>query len=904
MIGQTLAHYEVVALLGRGGMGEVYRARDMKLQRDVALKFLPPDFANDRDRLQRFEREARLLAALSHPNIATLHGFEEYGESHFLVMELIEGEDLSDRLKRGSISTVEALGIAQKLAAGVEAAHEKGIIHRDLKPANIKLTAQGGVRILDFGLARTNEATAMDKTAAMPQTGEGAVLGTAPYMSPEQLKGQPVDARTDIWAFGCVLYEMLAGVSPYAAESSPETVANILASHPDFDRLPRDLAPSVRHILRRCLEKDAYSRWHSIADVRIELESDHEPLNSSAEARRPHIGWIAVAVVAAFAIGALATMAGVRQPAATDTHEPVRLMIPVRDEAAVVPLPESSSVVISRDAKYTAYVTAPRGASGGVNSFMAGNSAIHLRPMGGFTSTPIDGSLGATAPIFSPDGEWLAFMVFHDGMIRKIPRSGGKPRDICSVTGSTIRGMHWPDDGYIYFSDAFGLFAVGEDGGEPRELLRPDGSGEYKTFRFPHLIPGTRSLLFIRATPHVLTYDDAELALLDLDTGNVRILGQGGMDPRYVTSGHIIYGRAGAVFALPFDRDTLSVTGPVKRVLDGVVTSDGYGSMQLGCADDGTLVYVAGGPEQFASEILILDRDGTTHSLGQPAQPYGEVDLAPDAGRAVVSILGANASIWVYDFALGVMTRIVSGFDNSTPIWSRDGQTIVFQSNRSGSNAVWSTASDGSGEPALVGSALDVNSPESFLADDKTLIVSGRSKSTGLDLWILAPDGSFTPLLQTPARELRAQASADGRYVVYTSNESGQLEVYVTEYPTTGRKWKISAAGGDMPRWSQDDRAIYFWDGQKLMMARVDTSSGFHPTRAEVVVELDIEVQDYDVFPDQERFILLARRPTNHGEVASVSRGQATGRIYAAQSPDLRVVLNWFTELQRLAPSR
>lgn len=901
MIGKTLAHYEVISLLGKGGMGEVYRARDTKLQREVALKFLPPDFALDADRLQRFEREARLLAALSHPNVATIHGFEQAEDLHFLVMELIEGEDLSERLNRERIRTADALDIARKIAAGMEAAHARGIIHRDLKPANIKLTPDGGVRILDFGLARTNEPKPMDETVALSQTVEGTILGTAPYMSPEQLKGQLVDARTDIWAFGCVLYEMLTGNSPYAAESSPETLARILAHEPEFERLPKDLPPSAFRALRRCLEKDARNRWHSIADVRIELDDIEEPVTpdtkpSSSRSR------ITLLALAAFALGAVVTGALVGQNPSSDIGEPARLMIPVRDQAAVVPLPESTSVTISPDGKQVVYVASTIAGARSAGEFGFENTQLYTRQIDSFDTAPLEGTEGGSSPFFSPDGQWIGFLNFHDGTVRKVPRTGGAAATICHSEYLTFRGVSWAEDGNIYFSNALGIYRVSESGGEPQVVIEPDVTAGEKTYRFPHTLPGTRSMLVMRASPDILSYDDAEILLLDLDSGELSSLITGGMDPQYVESGHILYGRDGKAMAIPFDLQQLQVTGRPIEVIDRVVTSSGYGSLQLDCSTNGTLVYIAGGPEQFESELLILRRDGTVEETSQETRPYGNVSLSPDADRLAVSVLGANASVWVFDFQRDTMTRLVSGWDNFSPVWTRDGREIAYGSNLAGVTGAMITSADGSGSPRQLIEFPSDTYPMSFLPTDTHLAVATLTTATGMDIMLVGRDGTVEPLVQTPARELRAQFSSDGRYLLYTSDESGRLEIYVAEFPITGRKWKLSTDGGDMPKWSRDGRTVYYWSGQKLMMVPIEIGETLRPARAATLLELEIEVQDYDVFPDEDRFIVLARRRIANQVSAGVSRPSAQGRMFAAQSPDLHVVLNWFTELQRLAP--
>jgi len=671
MIGKNLAHYEIFAKIGQGGMGEVYRAHDNKLGREVALKLLPPDFAADPDRLHRFEREAQFLASLSHPHIATIHGFEQDDGHHFLVLELVEGEDLAERLRRGRIPVRDALPIARQIAEGMETAHEKGIIHRDLKPANIKQAPDGNIKILDFGLACADEASALTEnvehspTITIDYTRDGTLLGTAPYMSPEQLKGKPADARTDIWAFGCVLYEMLTGISPFLAESSPEIMVRTLEYEPDYEKLPKDLPPSVARLVRRCLAKDPRHRLHSMADVRIVLQEAVEAAPETVTFEPPHKSSrkrLLALVVAAFALGALAVGLiphGSDQVEIVD-RKPVRLMIPVRDETAVVPLPECSSVVISPDGQLVVFTASNLGKIQQAGRADFANTGLYRRPIDSFEATFIEGTIGGSSPFFSPDGKWLGFYQIDDGMLKKVSRDGGIPEDICFLKEMTFRGACWTEEGIIYFSGGEGISYVDENGGERHDAKLPDRANGEKTLRFPDLLPGTRQMLFLRATSEILSYDEGEIALLDLESGSIRVLTRGGLDPRYVPSGHIIFGRAGKVFAMPFDLDRLEVTGSPVMVLDGVVTSDGYGSMHLDFSRDGTLVYVAGGPEQFATEMMILSRDGTVEPLPQPARPYGNIELSPGADRVVVSVLGANASVWIYDLGRGTMSKLVS----------------------------------------------------------------------------------------------------------------------------------------------------------------------------------------------------------------------------------------------------
>ncbi len=914
MIGKTLAHYEIIGLLGKGGMGEVYRARDTKLGREVALKLLPPDFARDPDRLHRFEREARLLASLNHGNIATIHGFEQDGEHRFLVLELVEGETLAELLSHGRIPTRQALTIARQIAEGMEAAHDRGIIHRDLKPANIKQAGDGGLKILDFGLARVNEAgvsasdVANSPTMAVDHTRDGTLLGTAPYMSPEQLKGEVVDARADIWAFGCVLFEMLTGTSPFWAGSSAEIMARTLGNEPAWEKLPGDLPPSMNRLMRRCLVKDANDRLHSAADIRILLqeaiEADPEIAVEESRSRKTSAARMGVLALVSFALGALVLWFPTRSTVTLidGARDPVRLMIPVRGDVSVVPIPESPSVAISPDGRVVVYVAGGMGARPVLEAFA--RTRLYRRPIDSFESTLIEGTFGASSPFFSPDGEWVGFFDFHDGVLRKVSLTGGELDEICFVEELSLRGACWSENGNIYYADSTRLYVVGEDGGEPQPIVGPDLQAGEKTYRFPDLLPGSRGLLFTRGSSEILSYDEADVAMLDLVSNEIRVLVRGGLDPQYLATGHILFGRGGKAFAVPFDLDRLEVTGPAVEVLDGVVTSHGYGSLQLSVSGNGTVVYVAGGPEQFSTRLLILHRDGRVEDIPQPARSYGNVELSPDAGSLAISVLGANAGLWIYDLGRGTLTKLISNWDNYSPVWSSSGNEIAFGSNRSGENGIWIMAADGSGSPTMIYQDRSYAYPSSWSPDGQWISMSGVSISTGMDIWLVNRSGDRTPAIQSAARELRGMFSPDGRYMAYSSDESGQLEIYVQRIPFTGRKWKLSEEGGELPRWSREGDAIYYWSEQRLMTVPVDLDPEFRPSRSQKVLEVDIEVHDYDVFPGAASFVVLGRSSTSGSAALSITRGVAEGRLFPAQSPDLRVVLNWFEDVARLVPPR
>jgi eukaryotic-like serine/threonine-protein kinase len=911
--GQKLSHYRLVEKIGEGGMGVVWKAVDTNLDREVAIKVLPEALASDPQRLERFEREAKLLASLNHARIASLFGLHQIQDTRFLSMELIHGEDLAQRLKRGPMPVDESLRAAVQVAEGLEAAHQSGIIHRDLKPGNIKLTASGDVKILDFGLAKALQQPVSGDPADLSQsptmtaaaTQAGVILGTAAYMSPEQSRAQEADRRTDVWAFGCVLYEMLTGRGVFHGPTASDCIAGILEREPDWEALPAATPAAVRRLLRRCLEKDPRQRLHDIADARIELEEavggGGEETGIAESPARTGIGSRIAWAIAGVVLGAVATalvLSNRRPPEAGLHRSPGRWAVPLPSEMPSVPDPATCSLAISADGAVLVYVGLEAGAetSGGLGgdnprSISGFRTQLFLRRMDDYTVRAIDGTRGAHSPFLSPDGEWVGFIDSHDGKLKKVRLQGGVPVTLSEeARGTDFRGFDWSEDGRIYFGGAVsGIETVPEDGGPVETLTELDQDRSEKTHRFPHVLPEGRGLLFTLATAGISSYDEASVALLDLRTGEHRILFDGGTDPSYVASGHIAYARSGTLEAVPFDLESLEVTGPPFQIAEGVVTSDGWGSAHYAVSDTGTLVYVPGGPELFQLQVQWLYRDGRVETVPLPPRPYGTASFSPDGKRLALSVLGANASIWIYDIERRTRTRLTSEWDNTAPTWMRSGTHVTFISNRISNPGIWRVAVDGSGEAELLHTD---GIPNSWSAGDRWLTFSRTGPSTGQDIWLLTNDEGLRaePLLQTAFHESFASFSPDGNWLAYTSNDSGVSELYVQRFPLSGRKWQISAGGGETPLWSPQGDALYYWKGNRLMTVPVVTEPDFTPGKEQELLQPQFSyLGGWDIAPDGERFVV----------VGSVEPTGRSGSGAQAQVRELRVVVDWFEEFGR-----
>ena len=744
MLGKTISHYKVLEKIGKGGMGEVYRAEDTNLSREVAIKVLPEQFTQDPQRLARFEREAKLLASLNHPNIAVIHSFEHADDIHFLVLELVPGETLQERVAKGPVPVEEALAVCRQIAEGVEAAHEKGVIHRDLKPANVKVTPEGKVKILDFGLAKAFEAEppvtdiSQSPTLTEEMTRAGVILGTAAYMSPEQAKGKPVDKRADIFAFGAVLYELLTGKRAFEGETITETIAAVLKSEPDWAKLPENTPWAIRTLLRRCLQKETNRRLQHVGDVRIELEDAlSEPTTAppvgvgGAAQPRGRLWAMALGlVVLTAAVAALAVWLFI-QPSSPEQSLNRFVMRPSPPVALVSTT--SKAVAISPDGRQLVYM--------GVGE---GGSQLYLRSLDDIVYRPISGTEGVVGMVFfSPDGESIGF--FAEGKLKRTFLAGGSPITLCDAPRPPRTG-DWFEDTIVFtaqFESGEGLYRVSANGGEPEMLANVNYDEGELGYSLPEFLPDGKDLLFASRfnTRH-------QTALLSLETGERKVVLEDARQAYYLPSGHLIYEQeeTGNLMAAPFDLAALEVTGDSVPVLQGVrQIVPGY--VDYSISDNGTLVYVPS-TAGLESTLVWVDRQGLATPLIEDRQDYSRPRLSPDGQRVAVTVgLGANQDIWIYDIGRGTRMRLTVEGDNSSPVWTPDGTRITFNSDRDGTRDLSWKAADGSGQAEPLLNIEHTVIPMSWSSDGELLAFYEQNPLGGRDIWVLPREGRPRPFL-------------------------------------------------------------------------------------------------------------------------------------------------------------
>jgi serine/threonine-protein kinase len=867
--GTRLGPYEITAAIGAGGMGEVYSARDSRLHRLVAIKTLPPAFSADANRLARFQREAQALAALSHPNIAAIYGLEESGGTTALVMELIDGPTLAERIAAGPIPVADALAIARQIGAALEAAHEKGIVHRDLKPANIKLTAEGQVKVLDFGLAK-----AMDKEASsgappansptltLESTTAGMIMGTAAYMSPEQARGKPVDKRADIWAFGVVFLEMLTGRSPFEGETVSDTLAGVLRADIDLKTLPANTPPAIRRLIEHCLQKDPKRRLRDIGDAWIEIDSPVDtavPVAAVPPAKTSRMPWIACGAAVLVAIAAIAWAlmhkpAVSPQPVVRWSYAPDRILV---------------GLSLSHDGSRLVYME------------VAQTPTLAMRMMDQLEPKPIPDTFGAF-PTFSPDGQWIAFLTpVRPYQLKKMPVSGGTAITLCDYPG-TGRGIAWGDDGNIVMDGPKGLMRVSSSGGTPEAITTIDPAKHETAHGWPFVMPGSQAILFT-----ISRGSSSDAAAVDLRTHAIHVLAKSASVPHYAASGHLIYRRTETLFAAPFNASRLEVTGPEAPVVEHVagINTDG-GDYTI--SDGGLLVYMSGGGAGEGGPTVLnwADRKGALEPVSEPKQ-WGTGRLSPDMSHVANGILaGDNEDIWTYDLVRRTPLRLTFEGKNSNPIWSPDGRWITFAGVRKGKTALYRVAADASGKPELLLETEANAVPNSWSPDGKTLVFTQPGPDNLTHLWsVTVPGGKSARLHESDAAELNGEVSPDGHWLAYESSESGNNEIYLQPFPGSGAKARISTHGGSVPRWSHNGKEIFFWNynnDRQLFVVDLQPGTVFRAGLPQALFKARAGTT-WDVAADGKRF--LVETPASAGN----------GRR-------MEVVVNWFDELNRRVP--
>jgi serine/threonine-protein kinase len=880
-------------------MGEVYRARDTRLHRDVAIKIVSGAFAEDADRRARFRREAELLASLNHPNVAHIYGLEDVASpsgATAIVMELVDGPTLADRLVRGALPIDEALKVARQIAAALEAAHGQGIVHRDLKPANVKVRDDGTVKVLDFGLAKAPDSAQgsglkahNDVTNSPTVTQQGSVLGTAGYMAPEQARGKPTDKRVDIWAFGCVLYELLSGRRAFAGEDMTETIAAVMRGEPDWAALPAGTPTTIQMFLRRCLEKDPTDRVHDIADVRLALGGAFEPPAGAsirpAALRRSQLIAMAVGALALAAVtGAIAwTLKPAAPPSAIRRFR-------VNTAPAVLAIANTN-----RDIAVT-----PAGTAVVYFAGQGTDRQMYVRQFDAVDGTPLRQADRFYEPLLSPDGRWVAFIDETDLTLRKVPLAGGPPVAITRI-GREMLGATWGADDTIVFAmneTGSGLRRVTAAGGTPTTLTTPRQDEGEVMHAWPVFLPGGRTVLYTVRSGALA--NEFRIDAVDVATGERKVIIRNATNPRYSPSGHLVFAIENSLRAVRFDPSRLEVIGDPVPVVDDVLTKSS-GSASFDLAADGTLVYLSGS-NYIPRRLVWVDRAGKREAIAAPLRGYIVARLSPDGTRAALDVRDQQSDIWIWDFARDALTRLTSDpAVDSNPVWMPDGRTIVYTSARTGLQLIFSQNADGAGPVTQLTTGPNQQISRSVSRDGSRLIFDeyGTNRSEDLMSLEMAPPRRIVPLLQTPANERNGEISPDGRWLAYSSAETGRHEIYVRPYPNLEeRRWQISVDGGVQPAFSRRGDELFFLGREgRMMVSQIRTSGEFSASAPRTILEPQryalesavnaiVTARTYDISPDGRRFLMIesAEAPINAGGIV--------------------VVLNWADELKRVLPVR
>ena len=870
--GGRIEQYEIVAIMGRGGMGEVYRARDTRLPRDVALKVLPDRLARDPERVARFRREARTLASLNHPGIGAIYGVAEDGTREALVLELVEGPTLSERLAGRRLSIDEALAIARRLAEAIEAAHARGILHRDLKPANIKVLDDGAVKILDFGLAKALSPGPGSADPEISASSPGVILGTPAYMSPEQIRGQELDERADIWAFGCVLYEMLTGDRAFPGDAAPEIMGHVLQREPDFERLPRLTPEPIRRLLRRCLEKNPRRRLGFVGDATLEID-DAAVRQDGAAAAPPRSFWGMGAFVAG--VAALASVAVILLRPDPPAPSVARFTLPI--PSGDVPVTGFQPIVAFSPDGRTIVYRARR------------NNVVQLfrRGLQDQEAVPIAGTENGTSPFFSTDGRWLGFD--SDGVLKRLELAGGPPVNICDAPGGVTAAWQ-PDDTIVFATNTSrALQRVAASGGQPSPLTALDSTRGDTLHLLPQVLPDGRSVLFTivsGASRHVA---------VRLASGEIRVITEG-TNGRYLRSGHLVFWRDGSLWAARFDPGRLAIAGPAVPMPLDIQDTDNT-VLHFDVSTDGSIVYLPAGEDGAPQRLVWIDRKGMETPVNLAPRPYVRIGLSPDGSRLAFAMRErGNTDVWVADTARNVINRLT--FDptiETAPTWSPDSRSVAFRSEREGPGIFRRDAQAAGPIERLTETDGPIHSPYSWTPDGRTLLFAiFRTYRHQAIASVTPPDRTIRVLLDGNFAQLDPQVSRDSRWLAYQSDESGRFEVYVRPYPAVeSGRWQVSTQGGTSPRWSPDGSELFFVAEEGLFVVPVKPGAAFVTERPRLLFKVKPFGgrlgADFEIAPDGRRFMFILDGPPSA----------------AAAAAHLVFVQHWVEELRaRLAEAR
>jgi serine/threonine-protein kinase len=869
MIGETIAHYRIVEKVGEGGMGVVYRGVDTRLRRSVAIKALRPEVASNPARLARFEREAHLLAALNHPNIAAIHGLEYQGGQFWLVLEFVEGDTLAGIIAQGRLPVRRVVDVAAQMAKAIEAAHLKGIVHRDLKPANVKVRPDGTVKVLDFGVAKALADDVGSDDATDVMTREGTIVGTPAYMSPEQACGAVVTGATDIWAFGCVLFELLSGRPPFSGSDSAEIRAAVVRGEPAWTLLPPATPSPLRMLVRSCLTVEPENRLHHMGDAKLFLESALSDTTSTSpefiarlrhrpSARKLSAG--AVVILAAVA-GAATARLWLRPAPSPPNQLPVALPFGHEPRMGFGP-----TVAISADSRSLVYVL-----ESGTTTM------LYLKKPDDLEARPIAGTRGARNPFFSPSGQWIGFYDDEERKLKKVSVRGGEPMAI--VNTDFQGGADWAPDDTIIFASSAGLMRVPAAGGSPKPIAAGAGDAMW-----PALLPGGKVVIFSRL-PTRGTFDNAEIVAVPLPRGEPKVVLKSAYYPHYLPTGHLAFVQSDSVLAAPFNLKTLEISGPAVTILRDLWISSWTGYADFAFSDGGTLAYVSGGRRQTQSTLVTVERSGIERPLLDVRRAYRVPRVSPDGQEVAMTLVDQQVDVWTTGFARKSLNRVTDSPSwDAYPVWQPHSKWMAFASMREGVASIYRQQLITGAIEKLVASDRPAY-PNSWSSDGKLLAYHQEDVQTGADIWVYSTETRTTrEFLRTPYNERHAEFSPDGRFIAYESGEGGdQLEVYVRPYPQLNPRIKVSANGGTSPRWGPKGRELFYRLGGKVMQVDMTTTPDLTPAPPRELFAGPYGA--YDVVPDGTAFVMVKER----------SPGDAPTRI--------NLFMNWFDEVRRLTSS-